>query len=120
MGGGPKREERILGCLGILRRMGALVPGQDRVERALRSSGNWLVFFAEDTNGAVLRRLGALAARQGATIRPLKGIDRRLLGERLGLRPVQVLALPADEPLAERLSGWCDEGSDVHEQNQGV
>ena len=114
------RIERILGAFGILRRRGVLVPGQDRVERALRGPSRWVIFLADDVSASVSRNLGALARRKGATIRPLNGIDRQLLGERLGLRPVQILAVPAEEPLSGRLVGWCDEGSDVHEQNQGV
>lgn len=110
---------RLLSQLGLARRAGELLIGQDRVFSALGANGGgFLVLVSADCSGAVLRKL--VAKRSAIAIR-LDGVTRELLGGALGIRSVQVVAISTKNGFAEKLKQFSEQGgSRIDEQNQGI
>lgn len=88
------RMRGIMDTLGMARRAGLLIVGQDHVFSAMRSVESLLVLVTDDCSAAVLRSLAPKAERGEARVLTLKGVDRAELGSRLGVGTAQIAALP--------------------------
>lgn len=106
--------EKILGTLGMARRAGALLVGQDKVLAALKSGGRYVVFVTCDCAANVTRRLETAAGRGRAEIILIKGTDRAELGAALGVTAAQTAALPAESGFVKKIHTICDR-SDANE-----
>ncbi len=103
--------EDIKSLLGLARRAGELLVGQDRTLEALSAGKNLTVLLANDHSAALKRTIDA----KTADYRVLNGISRAELGHLLGLRQAQIVALPVDSGFAEKIKGLVQEGGNALE-----
>ncbi len=91
--------EEIKSLLGLARRAGELLVGQDRTLEGLSAGKNLTVLLANDHSAALKRTIDA----KTADYRILEEINRAELGRLLGLRQAQIVALPAECGFAEKI-----------------
>lgn len=103
--------EEIKSLLGLSRRAGELIIGQDRVLNSLSAGEKLLVLLTNDHSAALKRALDARTA--DACV--LTEISRLELGQLLGLRQTQVVALPVSSGFAGKLRGLFPEGGNAVE-----
>ena len=109
---------RIMNILGLARRAGILLIGQDQVIKAPGRGEGLLVVVTSDCSSSLLRKLGAKNERGEITLLKLEDTDRSALGARLGVDSAQVAALPHGG-LAKKVLAIYD-GSGANEQNQSI
>lgn len=105
----------LAALLGLSRRARVLLVGQDRVRDALRSGQTLVVLFASDVSVNVERMFRGYEERHQCRVYRFKGINRKGLGEALGLPTAQVLGLPQGSGFAEKLEVLLKEGVDAFE-----
>ena len=103
--------EEIKGTLGLARRAGELIIGQDRVLDSLSAGQVLLVLLTHDHSDTLKRTIDVKNA--GAHV--LTGISRLELGQLLGLRQAQIVALPVRSGFAEKIKGLLPEGGNAVE-----
>ncbi|RKJ77429.1 DUF448 domain-containing protein [Pyramidobacter sp. CG50-2] len=103
--------EEIKGTLGLARRAGELIVGQDRVLGELSAGQNLFVLLTHDHSVTLKRSIDAKNA--GAHV--LAGVSRLELGQLLGLRQAQIVALPVRSGFAEKIKGLLPEGGNAVE-----
>ncbi len=103
--------EEIKSLLGLSRRAGELLVGQDRTLEGLSSGKNLFVLLAND-HSAVLKRAIDVKTTDYSV---LKEINRVEFGHLLGLRQAQIAALPAGSGFAEKIKKLIQEGGNVLE-----
>lgn len=106
--------EKLLNTLGMARRAGVLVVGQDNVFSEIKRHVSMLVITASDCSAAVLRSAAPHAERGEARIITLKDTDRSVLGRYIGIGAAQIVALPAGCGFAKKLLSLYDR-SDANE-----
>lgn len=106
---------RIVSILGLARRAGALLQGQDRIRDALKSGKFLVILYASDVSGNVQRMFNGYEERAQCKVYRLKSIDRKVLGEALGLASAQILGLPQGSGFADKLEVLLKEGVDAFE-----
>jgi len=97
-----ENTERILGMLGIARRAGHLIIGQDDVQQSMRT-GRILAVAANDCSENVVRSLHNGVENKGLKVVTLEEIGRDALGMRIGVKSAQVVALPYDDGFAVKI-----------------
>ncbi len=100
--------------LGLARRSGILVAGQDRVFACLRGKVDFVVFMTSDRSDAVASSIGRIVSSRHRVIQ-MVDIDRYLLGRSIGLGRCQIVALPAKEGLTEAVIRQLSEGGEAIE-----
>lgn len=103
--------EEIKGTLGLARRAGELIVGQDRVLNSLSTGQNLSVLLTRDHSETLKRAIDAKAA----DVHVLAGVSRLELGQLLGLRQAQIVALPLRSGFAEKIKGLLPEGGNAIE-----
>lgn len=103
--------EEIKGTLGLARRAGELIVGQDRVLGALSTGQNLFVLLTHDHSVTLKRSIDA----RTVTTHVLAGVSRLELGQLLGLRQAQIVALPVQSGFAEKIKGLLPEGGNAVE-----
>lgn len=104
-------------ALGMARRAGELIIGQDRVMGALSAGEKLLVLTSADASETLRRALSI----RGVRFRPMNGVDRRALGGALGLRQTVIAALPEGSGFAEKLNELIpEEGGTAVEQDESL
>lgn len=98
--------EEIKGTLGLARRAGELIIGQDRVLKSLSGGENLLVLLTRDYSDTLKRAIDA----KNAGVHVLAKVSRLELGQLLGLRQAQIVALPVRSGFAEKIKGLLPEG----------
>ncbi len=101
--------------LGMARRAGALLIGQDKVLPALRKREKYALFISEDCSADVFRRAVAAEKRDEAEIFLLEGVSRALLGASLGIASAQIAALPAESGFVKKIHTLICERRDADE-----
>lgn len=109
------RGQKVLDMLGMARRAGALIVGQDNVLPALKRSGVLAVFVTRDCSGNVSRHVESAAARGSAKIFLLEDTSRSELGASIGTASAQIAALPAESGFAKKIYTLTYERSDADE-----
>jgi predicted RNA-binding protein YlxR (DUF448 family)/ribosomal protein L7Ae-like RNA K-turn-binding protein len=104
-------RNEMMAVLGMARRAGELIIGQDRVLRCLSAGDRLLTLITEDCSAAVKRALDA----KNAEVYVLSGTSRSELGQLLGLRQAQIAALPVQSGFAEKLKRLLPEGGNAVE-----
>jgi ribosomal protein L7Ae-like RNA K-turn-binding protein len=95
---------RVLSLLGLARRAGVLLIGQDQVLDAIGSRHpGLLVLTVQDCSPNVLRKLEGFDQGQ-VVCGALEGVDRGALGRSLGIRSAQIAALPIKSGFAKKLA----------------
>ncbi len=100
-----ENEKRaFLQKLGLCRRAGEAIIGQDRIRSTVsEGKGPLLLFFTKDASPTVRRRLAPSGPRSSDRAVLLESISRWELGAALGLSEAQVVALPETSRFAEML-----------------
>ncbi|MDR1966232.1 MAG: hypothetical protein LBQ36_05940 [Synergistaceae bacterium] len=88
-----------LALLGLARRAGALVVGQDQVFRALKSGGGLFIVASEDCAHNVIRK----TENPKCELRLVGGLSRTDLGGAIGVGSAQIAALPLGSGFAKKL-----------------
>ena len=101
----------IKGTLGLARRAGELIVGQDRVLDSLSAGQNLFVLLTRDHSETLKRAIDAKAV----DVHVLAGVSRLELGQLLGLRQAQIVALPVRSGFAEKIKGLLPEGGNAVE-----
>ncbi len=104
----PDNREMLLNTLGLAKRAGRIMAGQDHVFAELRKHLPLLVIVSDDCSPNVLRSVDAGAERGEVTKVVLKGVDRNDLGAAMGLKTAQVAALPMQDGFAKKVLSLHD------------
>ncbi len=111
------KNEELMNILGLSRRAGILLIGQDQV-LAGKHSEKLVVIVTSDCSANVLRSLKPRVERGEAVLLELENTDRTTLGSFLGVGSAQIAALPQGG-LAKKVLAIYDR-SDANEQNQSL
>ncbi len=106
---------QLSSLLGLARRAGHAVTGQDRVRKTLKSGVPLLLLFAADVSPNVEKMFRGYEERKQCKVFRLQTINRKVLGRALGLSSVQVLGLPQGSGFADKLEVLLEEGVDAFE-----
>jgi ribosomal protein L7Ae-like RNA K-turn-binding protein len=108
------RIDKVLSLLGVARRAGVLLVGQDQVLRAgVRES--LFVIVSEGCSLNVLRKIGALDEEKTKS-RTLSGVGRDELGRHIGVSSAQIAAIPINSGFAKKIALLLrQEGSGIDE-----
>lgn len=112
------KNEELMNILGLSRRAGILLIGQDHVFAAGRHNEKLVVIVTSDCSASVLRSLKPKVERGEAVLLKLDDTDRTVLGSHLGVGSAQVVALPQGG-LAKKVLAIYDR-SDADEQNKSI
>ena len=104
----PDNREMLLNTLGLAKRAGRIMAGQDHVFAELRKHLPLLVIVSDDCSPNVLRSVDAGAERGEVTKVVLKGVDRNDLGAAMGLKTAQVAAMPMQDGFAKKVLSLHD------------
>lgn len=97
-------KRNFLNKIGLSRRAGLAIIGQDRVRAAiLEGKGPLVFFFASDASPAVKRRVVFSAEQRGDRHVEMHTVSRWELGAALGLASAQILGLPLASRFTETL-----------------
>lgn len=97
-------KRNFLDKIGLSRRAGLAIIGQDRVRAAiLEGKGPLMLFLASDASPAVKRRIVASSERRGDKHIQMQTVSRWELGAALGLASAQILGLPLASRFTETL-----------------
>jgi ribosomal protein L7Ae-like RNA K-turn-binding protein len=106
---------KALSLLGIARRAGVLLVGQDQVFRAGSRKKGIFVVIAEDCSPNVSRKVLAMEGEK-TTCRALRGVNREELGRHIGVLSAQIAAVPIDSGFAKKMALLLrQEGSGIDE-----
>lgn len=89
------KNEELINILGLGRKAGILLIGQDQVKDALRAGKTLVATAACDCSRNVLRSLKGAEEHDRVTLITLGNADRRMLGRHLGVSSAQIVALPS-------------------------
>lgn len=110
-----ERTEQVFNLLGLARRSGRLLMGQDKVLVAAKKGTRLLVITSGDVSAAVLRSLRTHEERGSCARITITDADRTALGGRLGIASTQIVALPIQDGLAKKILNIFNDGSDADE-----
>ena len=100
----PSRQtDKALSTLGMARRAGVVIIGQDRVLSRLQRGARLFIITTDDCAKSVLSKV-ARHDESGSVRCTIDGVSREALGEAMGVRSTQIAALPAGSGFAERLA----------------
>jgi ribosomal protein L7Ae-like RNA K-turn-binding protein len=92
----------VLSLLGLARRAGYLLVGQDQVLRALASG--LFILTTEDCSPAVRRKIAPKLTAGGSVCFVIKGVSRERLGRSIGVDSTQIAALPIKSGFTKNLA----------------
>ncbi len=98
----------------LARRAGVLVLGQDGIRQALRCGKNMTLLLASDASGNVRRMLRGYEERGRCAVFVL-GASREMIEGRTGLPGSQIVGLPRDHGLAQRVESLLSKGGEENE-----
>lgn len=101
-----------LKMLGLARRSGVLLIGQDRVFTA--KAGKLTMVTTDDCSGSVMRKLRHKVETGGCVHLTIKGITREEFGNYMGVASAQIAALPSDSGFAKKIAELLEQGG-AHE-----
>jgi len=91
--------EQALSLLGMARRAGALVVGQDRVFSAMRDGGEFFIVASADCSRNVLRKMSS----SNCETLVASSFSRESLGTAVGVMNAQIVALPGGSGFVKKL-----------------
>lgn len=109
------KAERVLCLLGLARRAGKLLVGQDKVLTAAKTGARLLVVTSNDLASAVERSLKPHTERGSVIIITATDCDRASLGERVGVFSAQIAALPKEDGFSKKILNVLNDRSGADE-----
>ncbi|NLV82536.1 MAG: hypothetical protein GXZ18_05995 [Synergistaceae bacterium] len=94
---------QLLNTLGLARRSGRLIIGQDHVFAQMKKNEDLLILLVNNSSKSVQRSVSAAVERKEAKLIILKNTDRETLGSNLGINSVQIVALPKQSGFAKKI-----------------
>lgn len=94
-------SRELLPFLGLMRKAGRLLPGEENSRRAVRSGKAKLIILASDSSANAAKRAEAFSAAAHCPLLRLS-FDRSAFGDALGVAPFSIAAV-TDEGFAEAL-----------------
>ncbi|MCL2683823.1 MAG: ribosomal L7Ae/L30e/S12e/Gadd45 family protein [Synergistaceae bacterium] len=91
--------DKVLSLLGMARRAGVLMVGQDRVFAAMRDGGPLFIITSADCSPNVLRK----ALSSNCETLEAGSFSRESLGTAIGVANAQIVALPGGSGFVEKL-----------------
>ena len=111
----PDGVSKALSLLGIARRAGDLLGGQDQVFRAASRGKGVFMVISEDCSPNVKRKVLALDGEK-TTFRALRGVGREELGRHIGVLSAQIAAVSMNSGFAKKMALLLkQEGSGIDE-----
>lgn len=107
-----KGAREALKMLGIARRSGVLLLGQDRVFAA--KGVRLMAITTEDCGGSVARKVAHRAEAGDFVHIVINGVTREELGNAVGVAGAQIAALPLDSGFAKKIAELLEQGG-AHE-----
>lgn len=104
-------RRELMSTLGLARKSGELIIGQDRVLQALSDSTEILVLLANDHSATLKRAIDAKSKHTAV----LSDISRADLGVLFGMRQAQIVAIPIRRGLGGKVKGLLSEGGNAIE-----
>ncbi|MDR1915392.1 MAG: ribosomal L7Ae/L30e/S12e/Gadd45 family protein [Synergistaceae bacterium] len=104
-----EQTHRVLSLLGIARRAGELIFGQDQVIGALKKKKRLFIVWTADCSQAVIRKIEPLLEKRSISC-VLKDVSRENLGRSLGVQCAQIAALPVEGGFAKKLTELLHSG----------
>ena len=108
-------KSSFLSAIGLGRRAGIIVIGQDRVLQALKKRKKYVVILSSDRSDALARSILQLSLKAGHSVIQLEDIDRAEIGKALGLTHCQIVAILHNNGLAKKISHQLLEGGKIFE-----
>ena len=108
-------SDSILSVFGIARRSGLLIVGFDKIDSFLNRGKSLLVILSQETSGQVERSLRSYNERGQIKLIRINGLSRKELGNAIGLGPVQLIALPKEHGLSNKVLQLLSQGGDAVE-----
>ena len=96
-------RENLLGLLGLMRRAGAIAPGEDQTADTVRAGKGRLLLLASDVSDNARRKAENLSAGRSVELVPLP-FDRETLGAAIGLGSCSLAAV-TDLGFAQAFAG---------------
>jgi ribosomal protein L7Ae-like RNA K-turn-binding protein len=101
-------NEKALSLLGVARRSGAVLVGQDQVFRSLDK--RMFIITTDDCSRAVTRKIGHAVLSGGSVCVIIESVTREELGKSLGVGSAQIAALPIESGFVEKLAELLKSG----------
>ena len=111
------KNESIMNILGLSRRAGILLIGQDHVLAAGKHKEKLIVVVTSDCSATLLRSLKPRVERGEAILLTLGNTDRTTLGSYLGVGSTQIVALPQGGLAKKVLAIYDRSGADEQDQS---
>lgn len=109
------KAEQVFALLGLARRAGKLLIGQDKVLAAAKSGAKLLALTSNDVAAAVERSLRPHLERGSVIKIAVADSDRAAFGARLGVSSAQIAALPKDDGLSKKILNIFNDWSGANE-----
>ncbi len=106
----PRGPSELFALLGLARKAGELLVGQDRVLEQL-DRGRLMVIFSEDRSETLERSIRA----KGVSVAVLAGVCRSELGHAIGLQGTQVVAIAESSGFARKVGDLLPKGGEAFE-----
>lgn len=110
-----EKAVQIFNLLGLACRAGRLLIGQDKVLAAAKSGTRLLVVTSNDVAPAVVRSLKPHADKGSVMCIGIPSRDRAAMGASFGVSSAQIVALPKENGLSEKILTIFNDGSDADE-----
>ncbi len=111
---------RLFEILGMAHKANILVSGQTRIKNELRRGKRLLVMLTEDHSRNVMSAIAGYHERGRCKVVVMKGVTRNSIANQLGLGRTQILAIPEQNGLAEKIEALVTEGVGMNEQDSSV
>ncbi|HBG14434.1 MAG TPA: hypothetical protein DDW96_03810 [Synergistaceae bacterium] len=113
-------NDRLSGLLGIARKAGILFSGQDTVRAELRRGKRLLVILSGDHSRNVRSMIEGYRIRGICRVMVIGCLGREELGRLLSTGPTQIVGMPLENGLSEKIEKLLTEEVDRYEQDQGL
>ena len=111
------KNEELMNILGLSRRAGILLIGQDQVLAGDKHNEKLVVIVTSDCSANVLRSLKPRVERGEVVLLKLENTDRTILGSYLGVGSTQIVALPQGGLAKKVLAIYDRSGADEQDQS---
>lgn len=96
-------DNEILNMLGLARRAGELIIGQDDVFAQIKKGKDLFILLANNASKIIQKKVITVSERSNLMYITLQNTGRKVIGDRLGIKEVQIVALPVQCGFAKKI-----------------